>query len=93
MSSISPRYAVRCGRKLKAEGNYLHVDSEAVASSIYLQTFGFWLFYSLGGGGAALPAQVERSMAFLLATAFPRHFWRRAQRLRAVRGPALLVRS
>jgi TetR/AcrR family transcriptional repressor of bet genes len=59
--------------KLKAEGEYALVDAEAVASSIYLQTFGFWLFHSLGGGAAAL-AQVERSMAFLLATAFPRHF-------------------
>lgn len=59
--------------KVKAEGEYLQVDAEAVASSIYLQTFGFWLFHSLGGGGAAL-AQVERSMAFLLASAFPRHF-------------------
>jgi TetR/AcrR family transcriptional repressor of bet genes len=59
--------------KVKAEGEYSLVDSEAVASSIYLQTFGFWLLHSLGGGAAAL-AQVERSMAFLLATAFPRHF-------------------
>lgn len=59
--------------RVKAEGDYATADAAAVASSIYLQTFGFWLIHSLRTDAAAT-AQVERSLAFLLAAAFPRHF-------------------
>jgi TetR/AcrR family transcriptional regulator, transcriptional repressor of bet genes len=59
--------------QLRQEGEYKTIDSDAVAISIYLQIFGFWLWDCLSAGRSAA-SQIERSLAFLLASSFPRHY-------------------